>query len=113
MPGTRRCSKSLTGVTYPSPTRRRSISRLGATPHSEPPGLFRHPAKPTMDLNRTHPFYQERAMTIRKYGGKHQPEGTTTYPFPVRPGVIALLDLPDDLTANEAARLAEFVTSLA
>lgn len=36
-----------------------------------------------------------------------------TYPFPVRDGVLASLDLPADLTQREAERVAAFVASLA
>jgi hypothetical protein len=35
------------------------------------------------------------------------------YPFPLRPGVRALLALPEDLTEAEAKRLAKFVETLA
>jgi hypothetical protein len=35
------------------------------------------------------------------------------YPFPLRPGLRALLALPEDLTATEAKRVARFVESLA
>jgi hypothetical protein len=36
-----------------------------------------------------------------------------TYPFPVRDGVLASIELPADLTSREARRLAAFVDSLA
>jgi hypothetical protein len=36
-----------------------------------------------------------------------------TYPYPVRPGLLAQLKLPANLTAKEATRLAKFVESLA
>jgi hypothetical protein len=36
-----------------------------------------------------------------------------TYPFPLRQGVLASLDLPPDLTPREARRLAAFIESLA
>lgn len=36
-----------------------------------------------------------------------------TYPFPVRDGVLASLELPADLTGREAERVAAFVASLA
>jgi hypothetical protein len=35
------------------------------------------------------------------------------YPFPLRPGVRALIALPEDLTEKEAKRVAKFVESLA
>jgi len=35
------------------------------------------------------------------------------YPFPLRPGVRALITLPEDLTEAEAKRLAKFVETLA
>ena len=35
------------------------------------------------------------------------------YPFPIRPGVIAQLQLPEDLQKAEAARLCSFLNSLA
>jgi hypothetical protein len=35
------------------------------------------------------------------------------YPFPLRPGVRALITLPEDLTEKEAKRVARFVESLA
>ena len=35
------------------------------------------------------------------------------YPFPLRPGVRAVLTLPEDLTETEAKRLVRFVESLA
>ncbi len=36
-----------------------------------------------------------------------------TYPFPLRPGVLASLELPPDLTRREAQRLLAFIDSLA
>jgi hypothetical protein len=36
-----------------------------------------------------------------------------TYPYPVRPGLLAQVSLPADLTAKEADRVAKFVASLA
>lgn len=36
-----------------------------------------------------------------------------TYPFPLRPGVVAELRLPSDLTLAEAKRLSGFLASLA
>lgn len=36
-----------------------------------------------------------------------------TYPFPIRDGVLAALELPADLTEREAERVAAFVASLA
>lgn len=36
-----------------------------------------------------------------------------TYPFPLREGVLASVELPADLTAREAKRLASFIGSLA
>jgi len=36
-----------------------------------------------------------------------------TYPFPLRPGVLASLELPPDLTRREAQRLLAFIESLA
>jgi hypothetical protein len=44
------------------------------------------------------------------------PEGAThsiTYPFPLRAGVVSTLELPADLSAREAERIATFVKSLA
>jgi hypothetical protein len=35
------------------------------------------------------------------------------YPYPVRPGLLAHVELPADLTASEAERVAKFVASLA
>jgi hypothetical protein len=35
------------------------------------------------------------------------------YPFPLRPGVRAVLTLPEDLNETEAKRLVRFVESLA
>jgi hypothetical protein len=35
------------------------------------------------------------------------------YPFPLRPGVRAILTLPEDLTESESTRLARFVETLA
>lgn len=39
--------------------------------------------------------------------------GMVTYPYPVRPGLLAQIMLPEDLTAKEAERVAKFVASLA
>jgi hypothetical protein len=36
-----------------------------------------------------------------------------SYPFPLRPGMLAQISLPADLTKAEAKRLAAFVESLA
>lgn len=36
-----------------------------------------------------------------------------TYPFPLRDGVLASIDLPADLTGREARRLSAFISSLA
>lgn len=36
-----------------------------------------------------------------------------TYPFPIRDGVLASIELPADLTAREAGRLASFIEALA
>jgi len=41
------------------------------------------------------------------------PVATITYPFPLRPGVLASVDLPADLTTREADRLVAFIKSLA
>lgn len=38
---------------------------------------------------------------------------TITYPFPLRPDVLASVDLPADLTTREADRLVAFIKSLA
>jgi hypothetical protein len=35
------------------------------------------------------------------------------YPFPIRPGITAHLQLPVDLTTSESQRLANFIASLA
>jgi hypothetical protein len=47
--------------------------------------------------------------------GGHVPPRTTLieYPFPLRPGVRALIALPEDFTEMEAKRVAKFVESLA
>lgn len=37
---------------------------------------------------------------------------TLTYPFPLRPGVVATLEIPPDLTRAEADRLSKFLDSL-
>lgn len=39
--------------------------------------------------------------------------GMVTYPLPIRPGVQGRLVLPEDLTAREARRIANFVSALA
>lgn len=39
--------------------------------------------------------------------------GMVTYPLPIRPGVQGRLVLPEDLTAKEAKRIANFVSALA
>lgn len=41
------------------------------------------------------------------------PVGMVTYPYPVRPGMLAQITLPEDLTSKEAERVAKFVASLA
>lgn len=41
------------------------------------------------------------------------PSGAITYPYPLRPGLRASLVLPEDLTREEAKRLAVFIESLA
>lgn len=43
----------------------------------------------------------------------HPTSSVITYPFPLREGVLASLQLPADLTAREARRLAAFINSLA
>jgi hypothetical protein len=45
--------------------------------------------------------------------GSRQPSTMIEYPFPVRRGLRAWLVLPEDLTAKEAKKLADFVTTLA
>lgn len=44
-------------------------------------------------------------------GAKHEPE-FITYPFPLRPGLRAHLELPEDLTASEADRLGAHLRTL-
>lgn len=41
------------------------------------------------------------------------PKNLVSYPFPIRPGMLAQISLPADLTKAEAKRLAAFVESLA
>jgi hypothetical protein len=41
------------------------------------------------------------------------PKDLVSYPFPIRPGLLAQISLPADLTEAEAKRLAAFVESLA
>jgi len=36
-----------------------------------------------------------------------------TYPFPIRPGLRGSIQLPEDLTAREASRIAAFIATLA
>ena len=50
---------------------------------------------------------------ITRFNGRHTPDGMVEYPFPVRPGVVVPLLLPEDMTMVEAARLGRFVESLA
>lgn len=45
--------------------------------------------------------------------GSRQPSTMIEYPFPVRRGLRAWLVLPEDLTAKEAKKLADFVNTLA
>jgi len=47
--------------------------------------------------------------------GRHPGYGSAiiTYPFPLRQGVLASVELPPDLTRREARRLAAFIESLA
>lgn len=40
------------------------------------------------------------------------PAGTLRHPYRLRPDLVISLDLPSDLTAREAARLAEFIKTL-
>jgi hypothetical protein len=56
----------------------------------------------------------EAIVPKRDHAG-HVPAHATLieYPFPLRPGVRALLALPEDLSENEAKRVARFVESLA
>lgn len=42
----------------------------------------------------------------------HRPT-TITYPFPIRDGMLAAIEIPADLTRREAARLTAFIQSLA
>jgi hypothetical protein len=44
---------------------------------------------------------------------KHVPRGMIEAPFPVRPGLIARVTIPEDLTSDEAARLARFIMTFA
>ncbi len=39
--------------------------------------------------------------------------GMITYPFPIRPGLRGSIQLPEDLTAREASRIAAFIATLA
>ncbi len=39
--------------------------------------------------------------------------GMIAYPFPIRPGLRGMIELPEDLTAREAQRIAAFVATLA
>lgn len=39
--------------------------------------------------------------------------GMITYPFPIRPGLRGTIQLPEDLTAREAQRIAAFIATLA
>lgn len=41
------------------------------------------------------------------------PKDLVSYPFPIRPGLLAQISLPADLTKAEAKHLAAFVESLA
>lgn len=50
---------------------------------------------------------------ITRFNGRHTPDGMVEYPFPVRPGVVVPLLLPEDMTTVEAARLGQFVESIA
>jgi hypothetical protein len=43
----------------------------------------------------------------------HSASSMITYPFPLRDGVLASLQLPSDLTKREATRLSAFIDSLA
>jgi len=39
--------------------------------------------------------------------------GMISYPFPIRPGLRGRIELPEDLTAREAKRIAAFISTLA
>jgi len=69
-------------------------------------GAASGPAKPAQ-------VRQNGSMTANP--GASVPAGVTMvdYPYPVRPGLLAQISLPEDLTAKEAERVAKFVASLA
>ncbi len=50
--------------------------------------------------------------TSESYPSSHR-SSIITYPFPIRDGVLASLELPADLTQREAERVSAFVASLA
>lgn len=50
---------------------------------------------------------------IERVVTSHHGPSVITYPFPLRDGVLASIQLPADLTRKESKRLAAFIESLA
>jgi hypothetical protein len=81
-------------------TRNGSSSKQGSTPSPMPEPAIPMPAE---TATQAPPTMQPPAV----------PDGLIEYPFPVRPGLRARLNLPEDLTPAEADRVAAFIKTLA
>ncbi|MEW6153906.1 MAG: hypothetical protein AB1673_07960 [Actinomycetota bacterium] len=96
-----------TAVTIPEiPT----AGRNGTTADAH--GVTRLPVQILVPAKRD-PITDESEVAVAVNGSQPTEAGVLTYPFPLRPGVVAQLSLPVDLTTADAARLARFVDSLA
>lgn len=82
----------------PARTRPTTVKRNGGSNGSMPSG-----AKASTGLN-VEPASKPESLPVT---------GMVTYPLPIRPGVQGRLILPEDLTAKEAKRVANFVSALA
>lgn len=70
------------------------------------------PARPAAPAEASEPRGNVATTDPPIHPSTHRPT-VITYPFPLRDGVLASIDLPADLTGREARRLAAFINSLA
>lgn len=60
----------------------------------------------------TAPPTSSASLPVERAAPPHHGPNVITYPFPIRDGVLASLQLPSDLTMREAKRLGAFIESL-
>jgi hypothetical protein len=85
--------------------------RAGGRPAKAGPGKI---IRPSSTISGSQAVAVDSKVSISETSG-YVPHHTALieYPFPLRPGLRALLALPEDLTEKEARRVARFVESLA